>query len=92
MISNFYNISLDFYNYIFLFFNYELLVVICFFFFILFALLFEKGQLGTSLYEISLEQRSKLTRATALRIVAANELLSFLDKSLISAELISNIK
>ena len=48
----------------------------------MFALLFEKGLLGSSLSEISLEQRSKITRHLALRIATTNELLSFLDKSL----------
>jgi hypothetical protein len=49
-------------DYIFLFFNYELLVVICFFFFLIFALLAEKGQLGSYLQDISVDQRSKLSR------------------------------
>lgn len=89
MISNFYNISLDFYNYIFLFFNYELLVVICFFFFIIFALLSEKGQIGTSLQDISLEQRSKITQYLALRETMTNDLLAFLDKSLSEIKKIS---
>ena len=80
--SHFYNFSLDFYNYIFLFFNYELLVVICFFFFLIFALLSEKGQLGTYLYDISLEQRTKITRTLVQRSFMLRELLSFLDKSI----------
>lgn len=48
-------------DYIFLFFNYELLVVICFFFFLIFALLAEKGQLGSYLQDISVDQRSKFS-------------------------------
>ncbi len=59
MFSYLKNISLDFYNYIFLFFNYELLVVICFFFFLIFALLSEKGQLGSYLRDTSLLERAK---------------------------------
>jgi len=53
------NLSLDFYNYIFLFSNYELFVVICFFFFLIFALLAEKGQLGSYLRDTSLLERAK---------------------------------
>lgn len=88
--SNFYNISLDFYNYIFLFFNYELLVVVCFFFFLIFALLSEKGQLGTYLYDISLEQRSKISRYLAQREIMARELVSFLDKSIFEIKKLSS--
>lgn len=87
--SNFYNISLDFYNYIFLFFNYELLVVVCFFFFIIFALLSEKGQLGTYLYDISLEQRSKISRYLNQRETMTRDLLIFLDKSVSEIKKIS---
>jgi hypothetical protein len=82
MISTFYNISLDFYNYLFLFFNYELLVVLCFFFFLLFALISEKGQLGTYLYDVSLEQRIKLTRYLNQRNIMTRELIMFLEKSI----------
>lgn len=89
MISNFYNISLDFYNYIFLFFNYELLVVICFFFFIIFALLSEKGSLGTYLYDLSLEQHSKITHYLEQREIMTKDLLTFLDKSLLEIKKIS---
>ncbi len=88
--SNFYNISLDFYNYIFLFFNYELLVVIRFFFFLIFALLSEKGQLGTYLYDISLEQRSKISRYLAQREHMARDLVSFLDKSIFEIKKLSS--
>ena len=90
MISNFYDISLNFYNYIFLFFNYELLVVIRFFFFLTFALLSEKGQLGTYLYDISLEQRSKLARYLGQREIMTRELISFLDKSIFEIKKISS--
>ena len=88
--SNFYNISLDFYNYIFLFFNYELLVVLCFFFFLIFALLSEKGQLGTYLYDISLEQRSKISRYLSQREHMARDLVSFLDKSIFEIKKLSS--
>ncbi len=89
MFSTFYNISLDFYNYIFLFFNYELLVVLCFFFFLIFALLSENGQLGTYLSDVSLEQRHKFARHLSQRALMIRELLVFLDKSVFEIKKIS---
>jgi hypothetical protein len=89
MFPLFQNISLDFCNYIYLFFNYELLVVLCFFFFLIFALIAEKGQLGTYLYDVSLEQRMKFTRYLNQRDLVLNEFIVFLEKSILEIKKIS---
>jgi hypothetical protein len=60
-----------------------------FFFFLIFALLAEKGQLGTYLYDISLEQRSKISRYLEQREIMTQELLSFLDKAIFEIKKIS---
>jgi len=59
--------SYYFHNYIFFFFGYELLVLICFFFFLLFAVLFEGGMVNNHLQEVSIDARSKLSRALSVR-------------------------
>ena len=56
-----------FYNYIFFFCNYELLVMVCFFSFLFFAILSEKGQLDSYLQELSMDARSKLDRHLSVR-------------------------
>jgi hypothetical protein len=88
--SNFFHVSLETYNYIFLFFNYESLVVICFFFFLIFALLSEKGQLGTYLYDISLDQHSKLSRYLVYRDTMTLELVSFVNDTVFAIRKIAS--
>lgn len=67
-----------------LFINYELLVVVCFFLFIMFILLAEQGSLGSSLQQISHDQRSKLVRALSERSEAGLLLIAYLEKSVAS--------
>lgn len=61
--------------------NYELLVVIRFFFFIFFALLSENGQLSSFFSDLSLERKSILSRHLSLRLNLLRDLLFFLDIS-----------
>lgn len=55
------------YNYTFFFCNYELLVMVCFFSFLFFAILSERGQLDSYLQELSIDARSKLSRHSPAR-------------------------
>lgn len=67
---------------LFQFFNYELLVTMSFFFFLLFALLQEKGQLGSYFKELSIEARSKFSRHLDSREDMISELSLYLDRSI----------
>ena len=67
---------------LFQFFNYELLVTMSFFFFLLFALLQEKGQLGSYFAHLCAEQKSKFSRHLDLRNDLLADLTSYLDRSL----------
>ena len=70
-----------YYNYIIFLFNPELLVIVCFFLFLFFALLQEKGQLGSYLQELSIDARAKLERHLAVRENMIQELAIYLERS-----------
>jgi predicted XRE-type DNA-binding protein len=53
-------------------------------------LLTEKGQIGNSLQDISLERRNEIEQRLALREKMGNELLAWLDKSLFEIKKISS--
>ena len=61
-------------NYLYFFFNYELLVLVCFLFFVFFVLMTEKGQLGSYLQDLSLETQSKIDRHLTIRSSMITEL------------------
>jgi hypothetical protein len=69
------------YNYVYFFFNYELLVLVCFLLFLFFALLSEKGAIGSYLQELSIDARTKLARHLLIRQEMIQELSAYLDRS-----------
>nr|BBH42937.1 hypothetical protein [Marophrys sp. SRT127] len=70
-------------SYIFNFFyNYELIVMLCFFFFLFSMILLEKGQLGSYLQELSIEAKSKLSRYLEIRSSMIQELSLHLDRAM----------
>lgn len=70
-----------YYNYIIFSFNPELLVMVCFFLSLLFAILQEKGQLGSYLQELSIDARSRIERHLAIRENMIQELAIYLERS-----------
>ena len=70
-----------YYNYLFFFCNYELLVVVCFFSFLFFLLISDKGSFGSYLHELSQEARSKFSRHLDARENMIHELSLSLDRS-----------
>lgn len=84
MFSSNFSPILGTYNYLFIFFNYELLVVVCFFFFLIFALLSEKGQLANYFRDSSLAQRALFAKFLSRRQALARDLVSaFEEKSIL---------
>ena len=77
------------FNYILFFFNYELIIPTCFFFFLFFVLLNDKGQIGNSLKELSLEYKTKLSKHLILREIILQELVLYLDRSIAQIKRIS---
>ena len=73
--------------YLFLFFNFELLVVFCFFFFLLFLFLADLPLLS-SLLSLSSSSRSLFSRLLSSRSLSARHLSLFLHRSLSSSSLI----
>jgi len=69
------------YNYIYFFLNYEILVLVCFLLFLFFALVSEKGAIGSYLQELSIESRAKISRHLSVRQEMIQELSSYLDRS-----------
>ncbi len=69
------------YNYIYFFLNYEILVLVCFLLFLFFALVSEKGAIGSYLQELSIESRAKISRYLSVRQEMIQELSSYLDRS-----------
>jgi len=78
------------YNYIYFFFNYELIVLVCFLLFLFFALVSEKGALGSYLQELSIDARSKLSRHLSVRQEMIQELSSYLDRSASKIKMITS--
>jgi Rps23 Pro-64 3,4-dihydroxylase Tpa1-like proline 4-hydroxylase len=60
-----------------------------FFFFLIFVLLSEKGQLSTYLYQISIEQNNKIKKFLLSRSDMTKELIIFLDKSILEIKKIT---
>lgn len=77
------------YNYILFFFNYELIIPTCFFFFLFFVLISDKGQIGNSLKELSFEYKTKLSKHLILRETILQELTLYLDRSISQIKRIS---
>ena len=70
-----------YYNYIFFFCNYELLVMVCFFSFLFFLLISDKGAVGSYFQDLSQDARSKIerhleTRETMIQQLSSSLLLS----------------
>jgi hypothetical protein len=70
-----------YYNYIISSFNPELLVMVCFFLFLFFAIPQEKGQLGSYLQELSIDARSRIERHLAIRENMIQELAIYPERS-----------
>lgn len=77
------------YNYILFFFNYELIIPTCFFFFLFFVLISDQGQVGNSLKELSIESKLKLIKYLEIREKMIKELASYLDASKVQMKRIS---
>lgn len=77
------------YNYILFFFNYELIIPTCFFFFLFFVLISDQGQIGNSLKELSTESKQKLLKHLELRVNMIQDLASNLDRSVAQIKRIS---
>lgn len=77
------------YNYLLFFFNYELIIPTCFFFFLFFVLIFDQGQIGASLHEMSLESKNKLLKYLEIRNSMILELSSFLSNTISQMKRIS---
>jgi len=75
-----------YYNYIIFLFNPELLVMVCFFLFLFFAILQEKGQLGSYLQELSMDARSRIERHLAVRENMIQELAICLQRAMGTAK------
>jgi hypothetical protein len=69
------------YNYIIFLFNPELLVMVCFFLFLFFAIPQEKGQLGSYLQELPIDARSRIERHLAIRENMIQELAVHPERS-----------
>jgi NADH-quinone oxidoreductase subunit K len=75
-----------YHNYIIFLFNPESLVVVCSPFFLLFAILQEKGQLGSYLQELSMDARSRIERHLAVRENMIQELAICLQRAMGTAK------
>jgi hypothetical protein len=71
-----------YYNYIFFFCNYELLVMVCFFSFLFFLFISDQGALGSYLLQLSQDARSKIER----HLEARENMIQELSLSLASTE------
>lgn len=70
-----------FYNYFLFLFNPELLVMVCCFLFLFFAIIQEKGQLGSYLQELEGIRRAAIERHLAVRENMIRELEIYLERS-----------
>lgn len=69
-------------NYLLFFYNYELIIPTCFFFFIFFVLIFDQGQIGNGLKQVSVETKKKIWKQLEIRERMIKELATYLKKSL----------
>jgi hypothetical protein len=76
-------------NYIYFFFNYELIVLVCFLLFLFFAIISEKGKIGSYLHEVSDETRRKYSRILVRRLELIQELENTLDRTVSRLRLIT---
>lgn len=75
--------------YILFFFDQGLIVLVCFFLFLFFALAAENGQLASYLQESQIDTKSKIIRYLALRANMLEESISYADRSILKIKKIS---